>query len=582
MNEQELAAPASDLELANLSEVLRWRAVHDRERLAYRFLVDGESSEKTLTYGDLDGRARAIAALLGTLASIGDRAILIYPPGLEFVAAFFGCLRAGVAPIPIQAPHFSRIGPALVRLDGILKDARPAVAMTTSEFLASLEASGQARLGEGATRWAVTDGGHDAPTAEESLEADRHPEDVAFLQYTSGSTRTPRGVVVTHGNLMHNLREISECFLGMTNRGCVSWLPPFHDMGLIGGILAPLYMGAPVTLMSPAAFIQRPRRWLEAISRFKATGSPAPNFAYDYCVQKVRPAQLSGIDLSNWRVAFNGAEPVRARTLEEFAVHFRPCGFRPDAWRPCYGLAESTLLVSASPRPSLPLILSVSKSSLERGEVKTQAETEGDERRFVGCGQPRTTVRIVDPDALRPCPSGRVGEIWVSGPSVAREYWNRPAETGETFRAFLRDSGEGPYLRTGDLGFLDGDQLFVTGRLKDIIIIDGANHYPQDIEHTVGRCHEALEPTGCAAFSVEVAGREELVVVAALRAASSLAAEEIARAVRSAVSEAHHLRVHDLLFVKRGGIPVTSSGKIQRAACRSGYLSRTLEERGPR
>jgi acyl-CoA synthetase (AMP-forming)/AMP-acid ligase II len=353
-------------------------------------------------------------------------------------------------------------------------------------------------------------------------------------------------------------------------------------MGLIGGILAPLFMGTPVTLLSPLAFVQRPRRWLEAISRYQATGSAGPNFAYDHCVRKVRPEFLDRIDLSSWRVAFNGAEPVRARTLQEFSERFAPCGFRADAMKPCYGLAESTLLVSASRTPSVARVRRVEASSLERGRIVAAPDADAGGRALVGCGTPRSSVVIVDPVSRRRCGRDEVGEIWISGPSVAREYWNRPDESRATFGALLQDSGEEPFLRTGDLGFLADGELFVTGRLKDLIIVDGANHYPQDIEHTASGSHAALEPDACAAFSVEVAGKEELVVVAGIRSAASLAASEIGRAVRSAVSRDHHLRVHELVLVKRGGLPVTSSGKIQRNACRAGYLAGTLEGWGTR
>ena len=384
-------------------------------------------------------------------------------------------------------------------------------------------------------------------------------------------------MMVSHGNLMANLRLMQEAFAQSSDGGMVSWLPPYHDMGLIGGILGPLYVGMPVTLMPPVAFAQRPRRWLQAISRYQATHSAGPNFAYDLCVRQITPEQRAHIDLTRWEVALNGAEPVSVRTIREFAEYFAPCGFSLGSFKPCYGLAESTLMVSGSRRTAQPLIQGFRQSDLGQNRVVPCAGDALDAITLVTCGQPVNKVMIVDPDSLKPCPPDRVGEIWVSGPSVARGYWNHPAETEHTFRAHLTDTDAGPFLRTGDLGFLLDGELFLTGRLKDMIIVDGVNHYPQDIERTVVGCHPALEGAECAAFAVDVAGREELVVVVTVQARWRLGVADVPLAIRRAMAEHHDLGLHDVVLVKRGRIPKTASGKVRRRSCRAEYLEQTLD-----
>jgi acyl-CoA synthetase (AMP-forming)/AMP-acid ligase II len=562
---------------ATLVQVLRWRATHQPERLGYRFLVDGEAREDCLTYGDLDRRARAIAALLQGLGAMGERVLLVYPPGLEFICAWFGCAYAGAVPVVAYPPHPARMQLFLSRTSALVGDARPATALTTTAILEELPAPAMRPAGLRALRWSATDPELEPPPELSDLATDGH--ELAFLQYTSGSTTVPRGVMITHDNLMHNLGAIRDSFWQTSDVGSVSWLPPYHDMGLIGGILGPLYVGSPVTLLPPLAFVQRPRRWLQAITRFHAAVSGGPNFAYDLCLRRLTPEQCAGLNLSSWRVAFNGAEPVNAATLREFAARFAPYGFRPDAFKPCYGLAESTLLVSSGPSAIPPRLQSVRQSDLERHRVVPCAGDTGDARTLVSCGRPVATTIIVDPESLRICAMGQVGEIWVSGRSVAPGYWNQPDETMRTFHAHPAGAveGEAPFLRTGDLGFLLDGELFVTGRLKDLIIIDGANHYPQDIERTVGTCQPALDATDCAVFSLDGAGGERVIVVAGVPGASRLAVAELRRAIRTAVAEQHDLRVHDVVCVRRGGIPKTSSGKVRRHACRAAYLAGTLD-----
>ena len=558
---------------SSLVELLRSRAGEDPARRAYTFLLNGEEEEGHATYGELDRRARSIAARLQAHSAPGARALLLYPPGLEYIAALFGCFYAGVTAVPAYPPRRNR---ADARLQSIVADCRPTLALTTRELLGDAERLCAHTPELAGLRWVATE---DVPA--EEAEGWRDPEargdTLAFLQYTSGSTAAPKGVMVSHGNLLHNFALIEE-FCGYTPQTrSVIWLPPYHDMGLIGGILQPLFTGYWAALFSPVAFIQRPARWLEAVSRYRATSSGGPNFAYELCVHAVGPEERAGLDLSHWEIAFNGAEPVRHETLRAFAESFAPCGFRESAFYPCYGLAEATLMVTGSRPAEPPVQRAVEPEALGEGLVRAAAE-EGSYR-LVGSGRsaPSQRVLIVDPATLRECPSERVGEVWVAGPSVARGYWGRPEETAETFAAYEAGTGEGPFLRTGDLGFLDGGELYITGRLKDLIVIRGRNHYPQDIEQTALRSHEGLRAGSGAAFSIEEGGEERLVVVQEVtRRAARLDVEEVAAAIRRAVAAEHGLQVHAVAVVRPGGVPKTSSGKVQRRACRALFLAGDL------
>ena len=475
-----------------LVELLRWRGTHQPDRLAYTFLVDGENVERNLTYGELDRQARAIGATLQQMGAAGERVLLLYPSGLDYIAAFFGCLYAGAIAVTAYPPHFNR---SLERIEAIVADAQASIALTTSTFLAKtaqwfVEAPDLATL-----RWLATD------TLEATEDTWQEPHinshSLAFFQYTSGSTGTPKGVMLSHANLLHNVSMLQSTGQHTEHDVVVGWLPLYHDMGLIGTILHPMYVGCPSILMAPIAFLQRPYRWLQAISRYGATISCGPNFAYDLCIRKITPAQRATLDLSSWKMAFNGAEPIRHDTLERFAETFASCGFRHEVFYPCYGLAEATLIVTGGQQATRPVAHTVQKLALEQQQLAVPANDMAAAQTLVGCGQALSTqqqIVIVDPDSQTLCPPDHIGEIWVAGPSVAQGYWNRPAETAETFQAYLL-TGEGPFLRTGDLGFLHAGELFITGRRKDVIIIRGSNHYPQDIELTVERSHPALRPT---------------------------------------------------------------------------------------
>ncbi|MFW6070531.1 MAG: fatty acyl-AMP ligase, partial [bacterium] len=562
--------------LPTLVALLRARAAQNPEKLAYIFLEDGESDEIRITYGELDRRARAIAAWLQQQDAAGERALLLYPPGLDYIAAYFGCLYAGVVAVPAYPPRLNRPSP---RIEGIVTDAQATLALTTSTILHKLERRFEHMPALAALRWLNSD--DLPPDVEEAwtqptIDADT----LAFLQYTSGSTSAPKGVMVTHGNLMHNLGLIQRGFdIDSRARG-VFWLPSYHDMGLIGGVLEPMYVDGLSVLMAPAAFLQRPVRWLQALSRYEGTTSGAPNFAYQMCIDKVSEEQCAELDLSRWAIAFCGAEPIRRETLAQFAEKFAPYGFSAEAFYPCYGLAEATLLVSGGDGPGAPRALRLRSDALAVDRVEVAAEDEEQAPTIVSCGYSRDEqqIRIVDPQTLTECGPDQVGEVWVAGGSVAQGYWGQQQATAETFQARLADSGEGPFLRTGDLGFLHEDELYVTGRLKDLIIIRGRNYFPNDIEKTVAESHEAFEMGMGAAFSVMVEGREALAVTYELKRSHRRAdVDEVTAAARAAIASNHGLRPQAIALLKPLSIPRTSSGKIRRHACREGYLEGTLD-----
>jgi acyl-CoA synthetase (AMP-forming)/AMP-acid ligase II len=562
-------------EVSTLVDILQFRAQSQPDSTAYTFLQDGETQSISLTYRELDRKAQAIASQLQSMHLTASRALLLYPPGLEFIAAFFGCLYAAVVAVPAYPP---RPNQNMSRLEAIVSDAEATVAMTTTALLANIKS----RFAENAQfanlHWIGTD---DITTdlSETWQKPEIHEKSLAFLQYTSGSTGTPKGVMVSHGNLLHNSALIQKSFGDTPSSRGVSWLPPYHDMGLIGGVIQPLYVGAPMILMPSLIFIQKPLRWLKAISHFKATTSGGPNFAYDLCIRKITPEQRASLDLSSWEIAFTGAEPIRAETIEQFARTFADCGFRKVAFHPCYGMAETTLIVTGSSKFYPPVVRYLDGVALEQNRVVSNvSDGEAITRAIVGCGQPlEQKILIVNPESLTQCPENQVGEIWVSGSSIAGGYWRRPEQTQQTFSAYLA-TGEGPFLRTGDLGFLQDNELFVTGRSKDIIIIRGQNHYPQDIELTVEKSHAALRPSCGAAFTVEVKGEERLVVVQEVERnyLRKLNVNEVVGSICQSVAAEHSLQVYAAVLVKTGSIPKTSSGKIQRFACRSGFLTGTL------
>ena len=565
-----MSIPSPAQNAPTLIEALRRHAETRPERPAYLFLADGEEESVRLTYAEVDTAARAIAARLAESAEPGSRALLLYPAGLDFATAFLGCLYAGVVAVPAYPPASAR---HLPRLQAIAADAEPDLILTAGAGLRRIE-SAAAKLPELADVPIVaTDEIDPARAADWRLPA-IDPIDLAFLQYTSGSTSTPKGVMVSHGNLVANQSAIARAMGQSEDSVVVGWLPLYHDMGLIGNLLQPLWLGARLVLMSPVSFLQRPRRWLEAISKYRATTSGGPNFAFDLCVQKITAEEREGLDLSSWSLAFSGAEPVRAETLERFTEAFAPQGFRGEAFFPCYGMAETTLLVTGGDLEATPVELAVDAAALERNEVATSA----DGPRLIGCGAPAEgfDVRIVDPESARPVASG-VGEIWIAGPSVAQGYWRQPEKTAHDFGARLDGEPDaGPFLRSGDLGFVHQGELYVTGRIKDLIILRGRNHYPQDLELTAEGAHPALRPGCGAAVSVEVDGEERLVVIYEVARHADDEPEVVAEAVRQAVAESHQVQVYDVVLIRAGTLSKTSSGKVQRHANRNAWIAGEL------
>jgi acyl-CoA synthetase (AMP-forming)/AMP-acid ligase II len=566
-----------DMHPATLVELLRQRSTELPGDIAFYFLEDGENQESQLTYAELDRQARAIAAWLQAHGLRGERAILLYPPGLGFIAAYFGCLYAGVVAVPSYPPRLNRPSP---RIQTIVADSGAKAALTTTAILENLEQRFEHTPDLQALQWLNTE---TMPAGWETGWQDPAvgPSDLAFLQYTSGSTSTPKGVMLTHGNLIYNLRQIMTGFQHQHGVVGVIWLPNYHDMGLIGGILQPIYVGGRSTLMSPLMFLQRPLRWLEAITRYRGLTSGGPNFAYDLCVEKIREDQKANLDLSSWRVAFTGAEPVRPETLERFSQAFAGCGFRKEAFYPCYGLAEASLIVSGGLGPAIPRTFYFQRSGLENRRVVASPNGGADSQAMVSCGRPLLDekVVIVDPDTHQPSPAHQIGEIWVTGDNISQGYWGRKEESERTFQACIAGSTDGTaYMRTGDLGFIYDGELFIAGRLKDLIIIRGSNHYPQDIELTVEKAHPGLQLAGGAAFSILVDGEEQLVIVQEVsRTSRNANLDEMIRAIRRAVAEGHDLQAYAVVLIRPMSIPKTSSGKIQRHACKAAFLEGNLE-----
>ena len=540
---------------ATLVDILGRHVAERPDARACVMLADRGGEEASLTFAELDRRARALAARIAAQAGPGERALLLFPTGIEFPVAFCACLFAGVVAVPVMPPRRQATRDASA---AIVADCTPRLALTSAALLA-----GRGDLPErvgGGLAWLTVE---DAAPAEFAGAAPG-PDDIAFLQYTSGSTSAPKGVVVSHANLAANLAMIAAAFGNTARSTHASWLPLYHDMGLIMNLLQALYLGATAVLMSPVAFLQRPLAWLRAIAEYRAEVAGAPNFAYDLCVARYRAEAMAGVDLSGWRVAFNGAEPVRAETLRRFAETFAPHGFSAAALRPAYGMAEATVLISAA----------------AAGGAKTRRV---EEREVVGCGRalPGERIAIVDPDSARRRGPGEIGEIWVAGPHVARGYWGARAETAATFGWAIAGEAEACWLRTGDLGFIDeSGELFVTGRIKDVIIIRGVNHYPQDIEYTAERADPALAPHGGAAFAVAgPAGTEALVVVheVARSGRRTADAERLAARIREAVVREHDIAPYAVTLIRPGTLPKTTSGKVQRAACRQMWLDGALD-----
>jgi acyl-CoA synthetase (AMP-forming)/AMP-acid ligase II len=561
---------------SNLVQLLQAKATVTGKFPGYTFVVNGDTESSKLTYLELDMQAKAIASHLQSLGMSDRRALLLYPPGLEFISAFFGCLYAKFVAVPAYPP---RPNQSAERLQAVITDADAALGLTTSSLLPTLERYWATNPQLPPIEWITTDK-LDLQLANSWQMPEIASHTLAFLQYTSGSTGKPKGVMVSHGNLIHNLSQIYAAFGHHSQSQGVIWLPPYHDMGLIGGVLQPLYGGFPVALMSPMDFLQQPISWLKAISKFRGTTSGGPNFAYDLCVNKITPAQLQTLDLSSWEVAFNGAEPISSETIAKFAAKFAPCGFRRSTFYPCYGMAEATLIVAGGDKQAEPVIYSIEKAALAVNRALKVLEPGIEDKTVVGCGYARShqQIIIVNPNTLAVCLPGEVGEIWVAGESIAQGYWKDREKTLETFNACL-NTGQGPFLRTGDLGFIDDGELFITGRIKDVIIIRGRNHYPQDIERTVELSHPAFRHGCGSAFGVEIADKEQLVVIQEVErsAARNLDIDTAIANIHQEVAIHHGLQVYATFLLKTGSLPKTSSGKVQRHLCRTKFLDGSLD-----
>lgn len=565
---------------SSLVTLLAKRAETQPDERAYIFLGDRGAEEAIITFRELHDAARAIAAQLTKIAQPGDRAILVFSPGLEFIIAFFGCLIARVIAVPLMMP---RRQSARDSSSAIIANCEPVVALTNSAF--SIRQDLHARFAREQIQWLTVN--LNQTISCHSSASDRpspDPQDIAFLQYTSGSTSEPKGVAVSHANLLANL-EMIRVALGNTRQSTyVNWVPLYHDLGLILNTLEALYVGALCVLMAPNAFTQRPLGWLRAISRYRAEVGCGPNFGYDLCVSRYRAAEMEGVDLSSWKIAAIGAEPVHAETIGKFIETFAAHGFRPEASFPAYGMAEATLLISGGRRGAGHVTRTVSRSALQAHRAAAPAD-QADAQTLVGCGRALVNERIaiVEHGDCTRLPPGQVGEIWVNGPNVARGYWQNPDATRANLHARIAGEDEGAsWLRTGDLGFLDAaGELFITGRIKDLIIVRGINHYPQDIERTVQASNAAFRPNCGAAFSIsDERGEETLVIVQEVERTkrNSIDVAEMKGLIREAISDQHELFARHIVLILPGALPKTTSGKIQRNLTRKLWLEQHFED----
>jgi acyl-CoA synthetase (AMP-forming)/AMP-acid ligase II len=566
--------------VSNEAEVLRWRADVHSERRAFAFLPDGRTERECATYGELDAMAvRVAAALAHCGASTGDRVLLLLPGGLDFLASFFGCLYAGVA--AVTAPPLTGRR-ALPRLTAILRDCAPRVVLGTAKMREHIMRRADESSWPAGSSWLAVDEALEAPV--DGWKPPQLREDtVALIQYTSGSTSDPKGVVLTHRNLFRNSEMIRRAMGHSESSTFVSWLPEYHDMGLIGNLLQPLHVGANCVLFPADAFLREPIVWLEAITKYRAHTSGAPDFAYAYCVERIPEEERGGLDLGSWKVAYNGSEPVRPRTLRAFSDAFADHGFCANAFYPTYGLAEATLMVTGGTKDGAPFILRAAAGALADGKVVKEISAPDHPVELVGCGKALDgeTVVIVDPERRTVVAPGRVGEIWVQGDNVAAGYWNRPRETSETFGATLSGDDARRFLRTGDCGFLEAGELFVTGRLKDLMVFRGRNYHPADLEAVIDQCHPMFSSGGAAAFSIQGTDEERLVIL--IEARASRVRVEGQRALEDVVATVvgeFGISPDEVLLVDRGAIPRTTSGKRQRHLCRERYQSGSLNVLG--
>ncbi len=550
----------------SLISVFRRNVLISPDTVLYRFLDSTGQIDEEISYIQLDRAAQNIGRKLQQQRSSSKTVLILFPPSLNYIKALFACFYAGLTAVPTQPPTNNRNSPRIAR---IVADSRAEIVLTTKELYPKLSKLLDIR------KWIIIDDIQQNHII--TSESFSEPDETAFIQYTSSSTGLPKGVEITHANLYHNAKQVSKLF-GLSNSSvCVSWLPLYHDMGLIGGVLIPILEGVPTTLMSHTSFVQRPFRWLKMISEFRATHSGGPNFSYELCIKHITEEQKKQLDLSNWEVAFNGAESIQAETIERFSKAFLSCGFRKQTFFPCYGLAEATLMVTGGDRKSEPVIKSCSIDGIEKNRADIKILSGSKTRSYVGCGHglPELEVVIVNPKTREQRPDGQIGEIWVRGPSVAKGYWNDRKKTKETFLGRL-DSNHAAYLRTEDLGFIANKELFVTGRLKDLIIINGRNIYPQDVEVCAQKSHPSIRPQGAAAFSTTTHGNEELVLLLELARHQQPNYLEVLNAVRQALGSELDVQPIEIVLVKPLNLVYTTSGKIRRNECKILYQNQEL------
>jgi acyl-CoA synthetase (AMP-forming)/AMP-acid ligase II len=560
-----------------LHSLLIERASRTPDKVAYTYLHDrGERRE--LTFAQLSREAHGLAARLGELEVAGRPVLLPLEQPTEYVIGFFACLLAGAVPTsaaPLQRPRLSATAD---QLGAIAADCGAEFAIGSERAITMVEKERERLPALGTLRWiCIAERGNGVTTPPAG------PEAIAYLQYTSGSTDRPKAVALPHRSLLGNLESLRQALRLSAETRMVTWLPLSHDMGFVAPVLQPVNLGCSTFFLSPTSFLVRPVRWLRAIQEHRGTLSAAPNFAYELTARRVGPAERVGLDLSSWTHAVNGAEPVRAESMARFAEAFAAAGFRAESFAPSYGMAEMTCMATCGARPSGPVVRRFDRVRLEEGRAVAAAATgsqDGDDR--VSCGRPvaGTRVEIVHPETRRSLEEGEVGEIWLAGPSVGRGYYTRAAETATTFGGRLEDDSGTEFLRTGDLGFLLGGELFVSGRLKDLIIVRGRNYLPHDIEATAARSHPVLAPDAAAAFSVDTPDGEGLAVVQEVATVRGVDCDAVTEAVKAALARQHGLRPHVVALLEPGGLPKTTSGKVRRRACRAaldeGRLERAL------
>jgi len=557
-------------------DVIKNRVRANPDHVVFRFLNDGINESESLTYRQLETRSKALGTAMQEYARKGERVLLLFPPGLSYVASLFACFYSGMVAVPAYPPRRNR---SLDRIHTIVEDSGATVSLISRQVFNDIERNFAEDEVLNKIHWIVYE---DVADEKESDWKPQEilPDDIALLQYTSGSTGHPKGVMISQLNLLYNSEYIRQTFEFDKNSVGVNWLPIFHDMGLIGGVLQAAYLGVLNVGMPPMAFLKNPLNWLKAIEKYKGTTGGGPNFSFDYCIQKTTEEERMSLDLSSVKTFYCGAEPVRKQSMESFPEAFEKSGVAPVQMYPVYGMAETTLIVSGGYQDETPKYLILDAIALQENKVLLADAKNVKTVEFVGCGHSwmETKIEIIDPATFERKAKNEVGEIWVSGPTVAKGYWNKAEENQRTFGAKITSTGEGLFLRTGDLGLFFEDELYITGRLKDLIIIRGVNYYPNDIEITVQNADDSLKQNSGAAIPVTINGEEKLVVVHELERAAlrNIDHNKIISSIRAAISEEHELDVYGIVLIRTGSIPMTSSGKIQRRLTKYGYLNKEL------